>query len=240
MVPGTLQKPIFNNFRAQARKWSQEAYRGPVLPISEPKRGNGSRKLPETHFCAISEPKPGNDPTAQFYPLPSPSQESAPGNLQRPIFTHFRVQAKKWPQKASRGLFSAISEPEPGNSPRTPNSNTNIANLSSNTNITPPSSNAPEFEYEYLDPGFEYENHTPEFEYEYLDPGFDYEYHAPEFEHRDSRSQFVAISEPKPGTGPRKPPQAHFVAMAGNGPRKPAEAQFYPLIIIISIITTTH
>ena len=138
MVPGTLQRPIFSNFRTQARKWSQEAYRGPVLPISEPKRENGSRKPPEIHFCAISEPKPGNDPTTQFYPLPSPRQESAPGNLQRPIFTHFRVQARKWPQKASRGSFSAISEPEPGNSPRTPNSNTNIANLSSNTNITPP------------------------------------------------------------------------------------------------------
>ena len=38
------------------------------------------------------------------------------------------------------------------------------------------------------------------------------------------RDSFLTISEPK----------------AGNGPRKTAEAQFYPLIIIISIITTTH
>ena len=95
-----------------------------------------------------------------------------------------------------------------------PSSNMNISTPGANTNITPPSSNAPEFQYEYLDPGFEYENHTPEFEYEYLDPGFDYEYHAPEFEHRDSRSQFVAISEPKLGNNPRKPPQAHFVAIS--------------------------
>ena len=69
MVPGSLQRLIFNNFRAQARKWPQEASRDPCLAISEPKQRNG--------------------PRAQFYPLPSRSQEMAPGSLQRPMFSHF-------------------------------------------------------------------------------------------------------------------------------------------------------
>ena len=58
MAPG----PSFTHFRAQTRKWPQEAARNPFLPISEPKPENSSRKPSETHF----------------YPFPSPSQEMAP------------------------------------------------------------------------------------------------------------------------------------------------------------------
>ena len=46
MAPGSRQKPIFTHFRAQARKWLQEAVRDQFLPISEPKPGNGPKKLP--------------------------------------------------------------------------------------------------------------------------------------------------------------------------------------------------
>ena len=102
MAPGSLQRPSFTHFRARPRKWSQEACRGPFLDISEPKPGNEPRKPAE----------------AQFYPLPSPSQEMAPGSLQRPSFTHFRAEARKWLQEASRDPCLAISEPKQGNGPR--------------------------------------------------------------------------------------------------------------------------
>ena len=32
MVPGSLERLVFNNFRAQGRKWPQEDCRGPILP----------------------------------------------------------------------------------------------------------------------------------------------------------------------------------------------------------------
>ena len=120
ITPGSLQKPSFTHFRARPRKWSQEPCRGPFLAISELKLGNGPRKHTE----------------AQFYPFPSPSEEMAPGSLQRlifvpfpspsqemtpqPSFTHFRAHARKVPQETSRDPFLPISESRPGNGPRKP------------------------------------------------------------------------------------------------------------------------
>ena len=120
MALGSLQRPIFSNFRAQARKWPQEACRDPVLPTSEPKLGNGPRKPPETHFYPFPSPSekmaPGSLQRLIFMPFPNPSQEMTP----RPSFTHFGAQARKVPQETSRDPFLPISESRPGNGPRNP------------------------------------------------------------------------------------------------------------------------
>ena len=100
MVPGSIQRPSFTHFRAQARKWLQEASRDSQI------KPGGAKKDDDNDNDADDDADDDNNDAADDDDDDCDDDDAdrpgmAPGSLQGPI-------------------FFAISKPKPENYPRKP------------------------------------------------------------------------------------------------------------------------